>query len=504
MPPLLALAACVLLVTVLLAVEHKGASAVSRAVWLPTCWMLIAGSRPVGRWLSIGSQGVLQEVGEGSAWDRTLLGAMIVVALTVCVKRRLAWYRFLRENTWVVVLFAYMGVSILWSDFPLVSLKRWVRSAGPVVMAAMVLTEGRPIEAVGSILRRCAYVLIPTSVVLIKYFPHAGRAYGRWTGGEMWTGVATQKNGLGQLCAVSAVFLVWSLISGRGGTADAADRWRTWADGAVLAVAAYLLIGPGGGGFSATSVAVAVAGILICVTLRLIPGLARAVTANARLLVLALVIAYLCLGSVFSATTAELLGRRADLTGRAVDIWPKVLDVAARHPILGTGYGGVWGLGDELSVSLQVEEAHNGYLDAYLQLGLVGAALLGAFLVSIAGKVRSEAARDIDWASVVLSLLILTMIYNLTESAFFDAYLGGVMIIVAAVSAVDAQLAWTRRAGSDSGRITRRRDRLAVQQPSRARSKWKERGFKGRIDAQRPPSGTSDGRNPPVAEPVPR
>ena len=216
-------------------------------------------------------------------------------------------------------------------------------------------------------------------------------------------------------------------------------------------MAAYLLVGPGRGGFSATSVAVAVVGIVVCVTLRLMPNLARVTTSSAELMAGGLVVAYLGLGSVFTEAAAGILGRGADLTGRAIDIWPKVLAVAARHPMLGTGYGGVWGLGDELSVSLQVEQAHNGYLDVYLQLGLLGVVLLGAFLLGIAGRVRREAPRDIDWACFTLSMLLTFMIYNLTESAFFDTYFGAVVILVGTVFARATDPPVVPRRGARSG-----------------------------------------------------
>jgi exopolysaccharide production protein ExoQ len=80
-----------------------------------------------------------------------------------------------------------MLISILWSDFPFISLKRWVRTAGCSIMALVVLSEANPYEAMHAILRRTIYVVMPLSVVLVKYYPHLGVSFGRWSGQPSYT-----------------------------------------------------------------------------------------------------------------------------------------------------------------------------------------------------------------------------------------------------------------------------------------------------------------------------
>jgi len=451
--PALALAACAFLVAVLLYVERRASPSVSRSLWLPTLWVLLIASRPLGQWVTGGGEASLGNVGEGSFWDRTCLSAMIVVALATCARRGLPWSQFVSRNPWLLALFGYMALSAAWSDVPFVSLKRLVRSALPIVMAAVVLTEDRPAPAVRCLLRRCAYVLIPASVVLMKYYPRFGRSYGPWTGMEMWTGVATHKNGLGQLCAVSAVFLAWSLIHERPMNGKPADRWRRRADVGILGVTTCLLIGPGGGGYSATSIAVTVLGIAMCLACWQSPGWAGLATRKAELLIGGLAVTYLGVGKLLTAFASGALGRGEDLTGRATDIWPVVMQEALRHPLLGAGYGSAWGLGGKLSTATGLGQAHNGYLDVFLELGLVGVALLTGFLLSAGAKVREESKLNADWAVFALSLLLMAMFYNLSESAFFDTYLGGLMIVMAAVSgATKDEAAPERVRGLDDSR----------------------------------------------------
>jgi hypothetical protein len=62
------------------------------------------------------------------------------------------------------------------------------------------------------------YLLIPLSVVFVKYFPHLAREYDHWTGTGYFVGVATSKNMLGVLSMISALFFLWDTLA----------RWPQW------------------------------------------------------------------------------------------------------------------------------------------------------------------------------------------------------------------------------------------------------------------------------------
>ncbi len=92
------------------------------------------------------------------------------------------------------------------------SLKRFVKLLGIIVMALLVLTEENPPEAIKALARRCAFVLLPFSILLIKYFPEFGVSYGEWSGARMVRGVAEDKNMLGQMCLALSLLLIWHII----------------------------------------------------------------------------------------------------------------------------------------------------------------------------------------------------------------------------------------------------------------------------------------------------
>src|SRR5439155_9224261 len=96
------------------------------------------------------------------------------------------------------------------------------------------LSEPSPWQAMESVLRRTVYVLIPFSMLLIKYYHELGVEYDIWNGEIQWTGVTLQKNGLGRLCLVSAFFLVWILLRRWKKTDVAAGKYHTAAEVLLL------------------------------------------------------------------------------------------------------------------------------------------------------------------------------------------------------------------------------------------------------------------------------
>src|SRR5207245_6913867 len=113
---------------------------------------------------------------------------------------------------------------ILWSDFPFVASKRWIKGLGDPMMALILLGDREPAKAVETVIKRCAYVLIPLSIVFIKYYPGLGRSYSEWTGEAVYTGVTTNKNLLGYLLFVAGLFFVCALFGKGARERGARDR----------------------------------------------------------------------------------------------------------------------------------------------------------------------------------------------------------------------------------------------------------------------------------------
>jgi O-antigen ligase len=434
MPSLLGLLLCTALVVLFLAVERRASGEVSAAVWIPTIWMMMMASRPLDIWFGAReTQGLAGGNEAGSVIDRWLLMVLAIIAITIFAHRRFDWSGSLRRNKWLVMLLAYMLVSTFWSAFTLIAARRWVREAITLVMALLLMSEANPRQAVASVLRRSAYVLIPFSLVLIKYYPALGRAYGRWSGDEMWTGVTGQKNQLGRLCMITAFFLLWELYRRwREHSRVGVDRYQTRADVAVLLMALYLLKGSD----SHTSMVTLAVGVVSYLSLRLLCRLKLAVPQAGLLAVVIFLIVFgtatSFVGGANVGSFTASLGRDSTLTGRT-EVWADVLPAREQQPVLGYGLGSFWT--DARRKSYDIPTAHNGYLDILLELGEVGLAVYAVLLLSFARRLHRALPHDYEWSSLAICFLLMGLVYNISESALnsFTEHMTAVMTLASLV-----------------------------------------------------------------------
>ena len=112
------------------------------------------------------------------------------------------------------------------------------------------------------------------------------------------------------------------------------------------------------------------------------------------------------------------LGRDMTLTDRTF-VWNDLLALNL-NPIVGVGYDSLW-LGDRLKQFVrvhQVNEAHNGYLEVYLELGAVGLCLMTGLVFSAYRKAQRSLVSSFDYGRLRLVLLFIFILYNLTEAGY--------------------------------------------------------------------------------------
>jgi len=116
----------------------------------------------------------------------------------------------------------------------------------------------------------------------------------------------------------------------------------------------------------------------------------------------------------------ESLGRNPTLTGRT-DIWAHVIPLN-KNPLLGAGYESFW-LGERLQ-KLWSEywwhpnEAHNGYLEVFLNLGWIGVILLGLLIVAGYRNVFAAFRSDPATGSVKVAYFVAAIAYSFSEAGF--------------------------------------------------------------------------------------
>jgi exopolysaccharide production protein ExoQ len=240
-PPGIALVVFVIGIAGLFFLDRDRERRSSPALWLPVIWLCIAGSRMVSQWLyPTPSNQPADAYLDGSPLDRVLLTALLAAALLVLAGRGARLGALLRANGPIICFFLYCGVSTLWSDYPDVAFKRWMKAVGDLAMVMVVLTSPDPLAALKRVVSRTAFLLIPLSVLLIKYYPELGRGYNQWNWGSFYVGVATEKNGLGYICLILGLGSLWRLTTMHDTAEIAGRRNQRIAHGVVLAMAMWL------------------------------------------------------------------------------------------------------------------------------------------------------------------------------------------------------------------------------------------------------------------------
>jgi len=426
MPPKLALILCVLFVLGLLRIERENNPNASLALWIPTIWMLICGSKPVGSWFVPESASMVRSLAAGNPINQFSLAVLFVLSLVVLIRRKAGLFEIIKDNKWLFLLYAYMGLSILWSETPSISFRRWIKVSITLVVAPVILTELSPAKALESILRRCAYVLIPFSMLLIKYYPYLGRQYNRWTGGLMWTGVAGQKNGLGLLCTISIFFFIWSYLYNKK-TEQRTKMPLVLSDTVILVLAAYLLFG-NRSSYSATSIFILIVGTFMLLVFSKIKFLGEWVGKKLTILIIIGVLGYALMNSALLPIITSSLGRDTSLTGRT-EIWSTAVSIVHDRPILGLGYGNL-AVEEKIYNEHGVLQSHNGYIGVWVYLGMVGLALLAVFFLRFAAMIdRSMTQGKTDWTIFGICYLFMLLLYNYTESTFLGTSLTWTLIV---------------------------------------------------------------------------
>jgi O-antigen ligase len=352
----------------------------------------------------------------GNPVDRTILTIFLIVAMVVLAKRELDWTEIIRENKWAFILLGYMLISILWSPFPYISFKRWTRELIAIVMTFMVFSERDPKRAIITMLRRVSYILIPFSLLVIKYFPEYGVNYGRFSGDKMWIGVALQKNGLTRLCIIVMVFLCWTFLRRKQGANTAVTKYQTILEISLFFMALFLLMGPNRTlTYSATSILSLFAGALTFGVIYWMRNRGIKFLAFPLKAIVVLIIIYGTitpfLGRLSIIDVSSIVSREKTLTGRDTT-WALLVPLALKRPVMGHGFGGFWTTEMRLSTDAH---AHNGYLEVLLNTGFVGLLLAALFLLSSSQKAKLMLAHDFEWGTLFVCYLIMLLSNNIAE-----------------------------------------------------------------------------------------
>jgi len=381
----------------------------SMALLIPGAWIAIQGSRPIAYWFG-GDGG-----SEANPITTFTFALFLIVTLVVLMRRGISPVKVIARNQVLILLYIFLLISALWAESAFVSMKRLIKDFECVLVALIFLTEVNPAAAIRAVFVRVSYILFPLSVVFIKWFPQIGRAFSR-AGEAMFTGVTTQKNTLGETVFVFGLFIIWDMVeiwkekNRKGRDLQLLIRFG------MLAIGMWLLMTCD----SKTSLLCLILGTAVfwgaSQVVKMKAGRPILMTTVITVAILALMDSSLGLTDM----VIRALGRDPDLTGRT-DIWELVLNQNT-NPLVGQGFYMFWdsSKGEAVIDSfMRINSAHNGYLETYLDGGIIGVALLVLFLLVAGGTIINRLFAGHPLGKIGLVFWLMSILYNFSESSFF-------------------------------------------------------------------------------------
>lgn len=370
-------------------------------LWLPCVWLFINSSRIL---VSISLEDIYTTSASGIKAQATYF-TLIVLGFLCMALRKADWERLIKRNILVFLFFAYMGISIGWSDYPIVAIKRYVKTFGILLMALIVVTEHDPYEAFLAVMRRTYTALVGLSALLIFVIPSYGIR------GNLWLGVTSHKNELGELTCVGAIFFLSQII-------DKGLNKKTRKEQILFAFAVIILANCN----SMTS--------LVIFTFATSLFILFSLKISSRFIGTFIIAIYSFGLSLFffidNLLPSGLLGAFFDAIGRDMtftgryELWQDVIAIAIKRPWFGYGYESFWI--DDIHNLWEIyiwrpNQGHSGYVDLFATLGITGIVIV--FLV--AGYTFLNASRQLITHPLIGRLRMIYVIailwYNISESS---------------------------------------------------------------------------------------
>jgi O-antigen ligase len=262
-------------------------------------------------------------------------------------------------------LVGWAFISFLWSDAPDITLRRAINTIFSTLYGLLLFVR-YPFRDVFSMLGIAFAISILASLGISIMVPSWGVMEHPHVGA--WQGVFSHKNALGQASTLALVVFGMLFLSNKG--------WKrlSWACLIVIGLITMVF------SRSATSVVTLIILVMTWYLLRLaghLPSRLRPALAFMGISILVPIVIFL---PAYLENVLSLLGKDLSLTGR-VPLWEFLLPIASQKSLQGYGFGAFWRgyQGPSAGVwevfSWTPGSAHNGYLDLWLELGVVGVVL---------------------------------------------------------------------------------------------------------------------------------
>lgn len=338
-----------------------------------------------------------------------------MLALTLIAVRRDfgAAFRLLRDPVVVLVVayLAFAAVSLLWSYAPAISFRRLVLQV--IVVLSVILPSALATDRDRMLERILAVIVMAVVLNFVVVLATPPGPLGH-------EGIYDHKNTLGSMMMFAICLCLYGAATRRG------TLRIVFLACVVMAFVALVE------SRSKTSLGLAV--MMPALTFMAI-AIARPVRMNVAAFVLFAAVFAIAAWFYISALTgytfadmSMLLFGDTTFTGRTI-IWEFVLDVISRSPLVGQGYAAFWGVGagsivdtEAPALVARLQQAHNGFLDVFVETGLIGLIILLALIVATLLSAAKSLERQPALCWLAITLVLIVVSHNMLESSLFRSY----------------------------------------------------------------------------------
>jgi exopolysaccharide production protein ExoQ len=351
--------------------------------------------------------GDVEEITTSNPVNQFVYSLLYLVSLIALIPKRDRVVQFIKAEKFLSLFLLWALFTVLWSDFPWVSFKRWIQICGMVVILLSALLSFRTTNESMGPLKWILMIYLPLNLLAVLLVPAALQ----WDS-PAWRGIAPHKNTLGQIMLVCLVIWSYALRRAELGSRSLAT--------VLFCLSLTLLIG------SRSTTCIVTAALLPL--LAALPHIAKFLLRRFAGGLFSFILMLTILLGVFFIVSFEpgilrfltnVLEKDPTLTGRT-DLWASIFQETKKHLLFGCGFGGFWIPNSPAMEKLYEEyvwfpnEAHLGYLDILNETGVLGLTLCVIMLISYFRKLSATPKPHVWQWFVVLALII-----NFSESTLF-------------------------------------------------------------------------------------
>ncbi len=336
--------------------------------------------------------------------NQIVFGSLFICSVFLLIFKRRELSELIRKEKFFTIFLIWCLVTILWSNYALVSIKRYIQYLTAITVFLSVLLHVKDTKQILNVFKIILGGYLLVALLTIITIPGARDRFG------IWRGIAGHKNTLGQTSLLALIFFAAIVNLKQSLKSKTVITF-------FIMIGLVLLFGSRSSTSIFTGLIIFTLSLTFMLDVLFEPiGIRKTVS---LLTVFVFVILFVLIILIVPENIEVVLGsvgKDLTFTGR-VNLWLDIWEEAQNHLFLGTGFQAFWVITSEkieqlfeIYVWLPIQ-AHNGYLDIINEVGLIGMVLFSFIIVNYF-TILSKLKRKQIWKWFFIGALII----NFSES----------------------------------------------------------------------------------------